>query len=317
MKTLEQILQERSSIISEIAVRAGSALTTFCNARGFLLVNRTKDLASIRDKIETGRYGAFSELDDVVAFSVVVDTLGQDAEVRKFLRRAFHVSSLKSGETLQDERTFDFDCTRVYCRLSDEASLSASGISEMLFEVQIRTLLQHAWAKITHSHVYKSKVYDAKAARLGAELMAQLEAADRTFSRFNAVSKTVKKVVRTDLQEGSQITEMIDALVTSGIIPSELRPKNGKRLGDNIYQSIRDRRSNFLLAHSTVKAFFEAQGPAFPISVTLFQLAIVALHEARLLNHGHPRRPRRYYVTDELISLYPAASTIPNRVVMD
>lgn len=317
MKTLEQILQERSSVIGEVQAQAKAALTAYCTGRGFLLVNRTKDLVSIRDKIETGRYVSFSALDDLVAFSVVIDTLGQEAEVRRFLRKAFRVHAIKSGGTLQDERSFDFDCTRVYCRLTDDAQLFDSEVSGMMFEVQIRTLLQHAWSKITHPYVYKSRVYDAKAGRLAAELMAQLEVADRSFSRFRTSSKSVKQVVRREMQRGSEITEMIDALVSSGVIPSELRPENGRRLGENIYLSIRDRGKNYDRARSIIEAFLTAQRDTFPMSVTLFQLAAVALHDAQLLERGSARRPRQYYVTDELISLFPAAKTIPNRVAME
>lgn len=317
MKTLEQLLQERSSIITEVQKQAHAALATYCAGRGFLLVNRTKDFASIQDKMETGRYKSFSALDDLVAFSVIIDTLGQESEVRRFLRKAFRVHSIRSGGTLQDERAFDFDCTRIYCRLTDDARLYDHQVREMLFEVQIRTLLQHAWSKITHPHVYKSRTYDAKAGRLAAELMAQLEATDRSFARFRTSSKSVKQVIRRDVQRASEITEMIDGLVSAGVIPSELRPQNGRRLGENIYQSIRDRAKNFDRAKTTIEAFLTAQRETFPMSVTLFQLAAVALHNAEILDRGSAGRPRQYYVTDELISLFPAAQTIPNRVTMD
>lgn len=316
MKTLEQAVQERSSVVSEVGTRANSALSAFCGRRGYLLVNRAKDFESIRDKIETGRYASLDALDDLVAFSVVIDTLNQEADVRRFLRKAFRVSSIKSGNTLQDERSFDFDCTRVYCRLPDDAQPD-SVLGSLIFEVQIRTLLQHAWAKITHQYVYKSRNYDPKAGRLAAELMAQLETTDRSFSRFRTTAKAVKVVNRRDMQQGDSLTKMIDGLVADGVIPSELRPENGRRLGENIYNSIRGRRRNVAAGATAIKTFFEAQRDIFPRSVTLFQLAAVALHNANLLEHGDARKPRQYYVTDELITLFPIARAIPNVVAID
>jgi ppGpp synthetase/RelA/SpoT-type nucleotidyltranferase len=272
---------------------------------------------SLRDKLETGRYADLESIDDAIAFAVVIDTIGQENDVRKFLERSFRVMSVRSGTTLQDERTFDFDCTRVYCRLEDNLGLG-TGIDQITVEIQIRTILQHAWSKITHPQVYKADMFDARAGRLAAELMAQLESIDRCFSRFRASSRSVKVVNRRDMVDGSSVTAMIDQLVRDGVIPAEMRPSNGRRLGENIYSAIRrDMRHQFAKHLGTIKEFMEAQRGKFPRSVSLFQLAIVALHDTKALDHGNANKPRRYYVTDELISLFPSAATIPNRVKIE
>jgi len=314
VKTLEQAYIERASIFDAVEATVKGALLDFCNRNGFLLAWRAKGIESLRDKIETGRYADLESLDDIIAFSIVIDTLGQEENVREFLKNAFNVISLKSGNTLQDERSFDFDSTRVYCRLDDKTG-TGSGINEITFEVQIRTLLQHAWSKITHPFVYKARVYNPKAGRLAAELMAQLESADRIFAQFQSVSESVKMVIRRDMAASSNITAMIDELVGAGIIPSELRPENGKRLGENIYAAIRrDRRDDYQKAHDIIRQFIVGQKDVFPRSVSIFQLAIMALHEFNLLDYGSNRRPKMYYVTDELISLFPNAAAIKNKV---
>lgn len=314
MKTLEQAFAERQTLYAIVESSARDILLDYCGRRGFLLAGRAKNLESLRDKIETGRYATYLSIDDAIAFSIVIDTGPQEAGVIEFLRNAFDVIAVKGGNTLQDERAFDFDSTRVYCRISDKAKTS-SGIDTITIEVQIRTLLQHAWSKITHPYVYKAKSYDPRASRLAAELMAQLESVDRAFSNFRLTAQTVKAVSRRDMTASSDFTRMIDALVADGTIPSELRPDNGRRLGENIYNSIRrNKRGEYSVPLGIVKRFLESQAGRFPRSVSLFQLAIVALHNAHLLEHGHERRPKRYYVTDELISLFPSAAHIPNRV---
>jgi hypothetical protein len=148
--------------------------------------------------------------------------------------------------------------------------------------------------------------------------MAQLEAADRTFSRFQAVSETVKEVSRDEVIARHSLTEMIDALVAEGTIPSEMRPSNGRRLGETIFSSIhRDYKRDCTKPREVIRLFIKSQGNSFPRSVSLFQLAIVALHEARLLDGGTTNRPRRYDVTDELITLFPSAALIPHRIKID
>ena len=145
--------------------------------------------------------------------------------------------------------------------------------------------------------------------------MAQLESVDRSLSRFRTASRSVKVVMRRDMTACSSIVAMIDALVEAGVVPPEARPENGRRLGENIYNSIkRDLRRDYLRAINVVQRFLEAQSGKFPRSVSLYQLSIVALFEAKALDYGDPHRPRRYYVTDELISLFPSAANIPNRV---
>jgi len=315
MKTLEQAFSERARLYERVEAEARTVLNDFCVSNGFTLMGRAKALESLKDKLETGRYADLSSIDDAIAFSIVIDTVDQEDRVKKFLKKIFDVVVVRSGNTLQDERLFDFDSTRAYCRLTDRLQ---TGVGAVVFEVQIRTMLQHAWSKITHPLVYKAKVYDPRAGRLAAELMAQLEAADRTFSRFVAVSKTVKAVSRYDVIASKSLTAMIDGLVADGTIPSEMRPTNGRRLGENLLSAVhRNHRKDVTVASETIQDFFRPQAAHFPRSVSLFQLAIVALHDAKLLEHGSKTRPRRYYVTDELISLFPQAADIPNRITIE
>ena len=304
MKTLEQAFAEQVTVISTVESLAREILAPYCSQKNYLLIGRSKTLDSLRDKIETGRYPDLQSVDDLVAFSVVIDTSKQESDVRRYVRKNFNLINIRAGSTLQDERIFDFDCTRIYCKLEDKLGLNTP-IFDFVFEIQIRTLLQHAWSKITHPLVYKSRGFDAKAGRLAAELMAQLEAADRDFSRFKTTSRTVKLVTRKDMSACSMITEMIDKLVEEDVIPKELRPSNGRRLGENIFQSIRrDKRHNIGPVISILREFFLSQKGQFPLSTTLFQLSIVALYTNELLEKGSGNRPRRYYITSDLVSLF-------------
>jgi polyhydroxyalkanoate synthesis regulator phasin len=148
--------------------------------------------------------------------------------------------------------------------------------------------------------------------------MAQLESIDRSLSRFRTSSRSVKIVNRRDMAGSSAITTMIDQLVKNGVIPTDMRPNNGRRLGDNIYTAIqREKRHAYNKYVEEIRLFMEDQKEQFPRSVSLFQVAIVALHNAKALDRGSATKPRHYYVTDELISLFPSAAAIPNRITID
>jgi ppGpp synthetase/RelA/SpoT-type nucleotidyltranferase len=285
---------------------------TFVAANNFLLSSRIKTLESIVDKIETGRFKSLSAFDDLVAFTIIIDTRSQHAEVLAYLKKTFLVQEIRGRSSLADERMFDFDATRVYARLS--FSGVESPLSKILFEIQIRTLLQHAWSKITHPLVYKPLQIDVQKNRLAAELLANIEGIDRTLSTFSTVSRGVKRVDKNFSKELNTIIEMIDGLVENGVIPAELRPSNGRRFAENLRSMIDLHNHKFSDAIETIKQFYTEQGESFPRSITLNQLALVALQKASMLQKK-PRRPRYYYITQEMISLFPDTRDLTPQVV--
>ena len=311
MRTIGEAYIEIEKAVDAVDRQVRGTLADFCTKRSFIMISRIKSIESIQDKIDTGRYQKFSKIDDIIAYSVIVDTLSQKKEVMSFLRKAFRVVLIRHERTLTDERVFDFDCMRVYCSLS-QTPPQDSKISSIVFEIQIRTILQHAWSKITHPLVYKGQRFDPKASRLASEIMAHIERLDRTFSRFRTESKNVKVVNRHDMLGSNQIVDMIDKLISQNVIPPELRPVNGRRLGENIFSSIKDRRKNLDTAISHIEKFFRDESIKFPRSVSLFQMSLVALHRSNMLDITNKKR--YYYITRDLISLYPDISSITHTV---
>lgn len=210
--------------------------------------------------------------------------------------------------TLSDERLFDFDATRVYATLG--LSEVSSPLNEIVFEVQIRTLLQHAWSRITHPLVCKAAKLDPKRLRLAAEVLANLEGLDRDLSTFSTTSRSVKTVRRERSTQLNAIISMMDDAIHEGIVPSVLRPKNGRRYAESVLSAMDLQNAKFSKALRVVRDFYTAQGSVFPLSVSLQQLAMVALHRAKSLNSGSKGRPRYHYVTPELVSLFPECKSI-------
>ncbi len=272
-KSLEQAFAERRSYFIALFNEVKGALDKFCSDHNFLLSGRVKTIDSLRNKIESGRFPDIDSIDDVVAFSVIIDTSDQVKMVRDYLRKSFNICVIRAGGTIRDERLFDFDCPRIYCKIKDPSG-SKGEISPLLFEVQIRTILQHAWAKITHGHVYKPGVFDYRASRLASETMAQIEAIDRTFSDFDENSRKVKKIARKGMSGRLGIVRAIDQLVKENIIPEDLRISDGRILGDNIFTSIKGNDENWQQAIEEMRKFFEQQRDKFPRSVSLFQLSM-------------------------------------------
>jgi ppGpp synthetase/RelA/SpoT-type nucleotidyltranferase len=91
---------------------------------------------------------------------------------------------------------------RLYVTLPDSPALPPTDLSDVVFEVQIKTFLQHAWSIATHDLLYKTDAvnwskeriaYQIKARREHAEISIQ-EAEDLATSA--ALAKEDRKTVR-------------------------------------------------------------------------------------------------------------------------
>jgi hypothetical protein len=64
-------------------------VSSFCVTKGFAVSGRRKDYQSLAEKIETGRYQCWSELDDLYGCKIIVPTLDDEKTTLQFLGRAF------------------------------------------------------------------------------------------------------------------------------------------------------------------------------------------------------------------------------------
>src|SRR5438034_374725 len=93
--------------------RVRQTLSVFCEEKSFALVSRVKSLESLSEKIESGRYASWSEIDDLVAFAIVIPTLLEQETAIQFLEETFQQVALKRrGSTLKPPDVFRFDSTR-------------------------------------------------------------------------------------------------------------------------------------------------------------------------------------------------------------
>jgi hypothetical protein len=92
--------------------------------------SRPKAVEALAEKIETGRFASWSQLDDLVACAVVVPTHSHEERVLEYLNKAFDRVDLKArGSARKPPETFRFDSTRWVGRLtSDPKGSLAPGV---------------------------------------------------------------------------------------------------------------------------------------------------------------------------------------------
>jgi ppGpp synthetase/RelA/SpoT-type nucleotidyltranferase len=290
-----------------------SIVASYASHNGFLFSIRIKDAASLRDKLQTGRFRRLTDVDDLVACSIIFDTRNQEKDALAFVRSRFNVVRVNKGRSISDERIFDFDCTRVTARLA--LTDHSSPLGRVNIEIQLRTILEHAWSKITHPLVYKPKTIDARRIRLAAETMAHVEALDRSFSRFRTVTKGVKRIEKPRTSDLNQVSLMFHDLCDQGLVRRELRPTNVRRLSENVI-GVSKRGSSVSAVISAVRDFVLSEGSRLPISANLFEISVIALKRANLLENER-NKARPILISDSLASLYPDALQISYRVELD
>lgn len=202
---------------------------------GWHYESRIKTLESYTLKVESGRFDDPSALEDLFAATIVVKNGSEITEAEATVLGLF--SSVgrrpkKDTETHKAPEQFPFDDLRLYVRWRDDPSLPPTGLDGMLFELQIKTFLQHAWAIATHDLIYKTDDADWAKMRIAYQVKAMLEHAEISIqeaARLSSCEALAKSDPKT-ISVKSFITLITD------LWASEDLPDNIRRLAENIMQ---------------------------------------------------------------------------------
>lgn len=307
---LTQTFCAKRPFIDEVARRAKDTLVTFCEQRGYAFISRVKTVESIAEKIETGRFGAWSELDDLFACTIIVPTLRHEEEAITFCAATFQTTTIvRRGETQKAPEEFRFDSTRIKAKLRKPEGLEAAraSIYDVIFEIQIKSAFEHAWAVTTHDLAYKSAEVDWKRQRLAAQLKAIVEQLDMLILGYEQTMEKIGESPYFELERKRYISQKMVALFKDGIIPSELAPKDFSRFCNNVYSLLQgigkaDKTEETIAIVD--KLIRETPQDLIPRSVSLFQYVFAILTKAKEIKK-QPGKGFICHITEELETLFP------------
>lgn len=210
-------------------------LAAFCEPRGIPYVGRIKDDASIAEKIETGRFSGWAEIDDLVAFAVVVPSLQSEPQVLDFLRSEFsEVVTRSRGSSAKSPDVFRFDATRYIGRLKPRPTGDEQGEAYAIqFEIQIRTAFEHAWSVATHASVYKPDRVDWKRLRLAAHLKAAVEQLDALVVAFDDMAPHLSSSTWPEIEAQVLVIAFVETLRAEGVVHEPSFPRSVGRFSEN------------------------------------------------------------------------------------
>lgn len=214
-----------------------ASLAGFCRARRYGHEWRTKGIDSLSEKLETGRYNSWEDLDDLVAFTVVVPTASHEPDVLEFLGSVFDLVLVRGRDQVpKPPDVFRFDATRCYCRIrrvEPEPDLEPRAF-ELKFEVQIKTAFEHAWSVVTHDLVYKADDVSWAKRRLAAQLKAMVEQMDALVDNFERVAGDVPGTSDLETEALAEALKVLAALRAEGLVDESLAPTSWSRLVENL-----------------------------------------------------------------------------------
>jgi ppGpp synthetase/RelA/SpoT-type nucleotidyltranferase len=190
MKITSSILAfyyEKEGINKLLRDKVEESFISIKQEKRWLYYSRIKLPESFALKLETGR-----EIDDFFACTLVVESQNEIKEALKRIKKFFKIIKrrpLNDTDTHKDPESFPFDDLRLYVSLKKDPTLPTGPINDVIFELQVKTFFQHAWAITTHDLVYKSDEINWTKKRVAYQIKAMLENAEITILKAGKIKK--------------------------------------------------------------------------------------------------------------------------------
>lgn len=194
---------------------------------------RLKEIESFAVKLETCRVPKPSALEDFLACTIVVPATTDIAAAITAVRKKFTIVYRRPAspkKTSKPPNAFPFDDVRLYCCRGNDGTVPPEPLDDVIFEVQVKTFLQHAWGIATHDFNYKTDVVTWGKDRVVAHLKAALEHVE--LSLQEAATLAVSPLADLKNPQYDSVTEIIGVLKKHWV-RSDL-PKNIRALAESV-----------------------------------------------------------------------------------
>lgn len=175
LKRLESFLKTNISVSSVPTFK--SRVKGFNSYYRKLLRNLPEDIALSED---------LPVISDIIGIRIICAFLQDLTQVEKTLREMCTVYEVERKGADRTFREFGYESTHVLLGIPEELKKDLRLPKGLIFEIQVRTILQDAWAEVEHELVYKSEFspFDLPLKRKLASINASLSLADIIFQEI-------------------------------------------------------------------------------------------------------------------------------------
>lgn len=195
------------------------------------VMHRLKDEDSFLNKCCNGKYtNPIEQITDVCGVRIIGYTTSDVDLISKLIEKEFDIdwdNSVNKSSQLKSDQVGYLSVHYVASFSVKRLRLTEYGqFKKIKFEIQIRTILQHAWAEIEHDRSYKfSGELPSEIKRRFYLVAGSLELMDREFSRLSSEIDTYAKHVKDAAQKGD-----LDVSIDSTSLSEYLSVKIGEEL---------------------------------------------------------------------------------------
>lgn len=188
-------------------------------------------------------------LSDIIGVRVICPFLQDLTEVEHSLRDAFSVYEVERKGADRTFREFGYESTHILLAIPPDVKSDLVLPTGLLFEIQVRTILQDAWAEVEHELVYKSEFspFDLPLKRKLASINASLSLADIIFQEIRDYQNKLNRELdqrrgqfykKADTESDPHISEAISRAANSKVTLEELHPYVQGTIDDMILRAI-------------------------------------------------------------------------------
>ena len=183
---------------------------------------RHKEAESLFSKIEEGSYEhPFAEITDIYAATIALPDVSRIPHIRARVWDDFEELDSKWHRS-SNPFEFIYDDLHLIIRLKPNVQILDKSLSDLKFELQIKSLLQFAWTKATHG-IYKSRDVSWQRDGLAAEARAMLELLDGLLADVSRAASFQHERENADYARRRQIVALLATNWSSEQRPSDLR----------------------------------------------------------------------------------------------
>ncbi len=296
--SLSAIYQDHCEINTGLSKYVEKILGSAAKINKWHYESRVKEVNSFVQKIETGRVQDLKSVEDLFACTLVVKNSAEIEVAKEVVNLHFdtkYCRPLKDDETHKDPSSFVFDDKRLYVMMKEDPSMPSKIFSKVIFEVQIKTFLQHAWAITTHDMMYKSAGINWAEERVAYQVKAMLENAEISIQEVKSLSPS--SMINKTSERVKNIGDILQIL--NDLWDSSSLPRNRKILAETIYDFIKRMQVDVRDLRSCLKKEISNQKGVPPTNITPYSFFVQVMlknKELKVKKMLNDRRNKKFIV---------------------
>lgn len=203
-------------------------LRPIATEKDWLYLSRIKGLESFTLKLESGRFNRTTNLEDFFGCSLVIKNENEIDECKSKIEEFFIIKYQRPNSLLEMKKrsdSFPFDDLRLYVTLKPDKALSPKNeiLLGLIFEIQIKTFLQHAWCISTHDLIYKTDLINWNKERIAYQVKALLENAETSIKHADLIAQTVHQRISIEIKTLNELINVFKEIFDPDLLPKDLR----------------------------------------------------------------------------------------------